>query len=730
MQRSTNRVDTGTGHVVVIGGGIAGLAAAHRLLATGLRVTLLEATDRLGGKLMTGGIAGTQVDLGAEAMLARRPEAVDLARAVGLGDRLQPPATATAAVWTRGELRPMPKGHVMGVPGDPAALGGVLSPEGLARIAQERDLTPTAVGDDVAVGAYVADRLGREVVDRLVEPLLGGVYAGDVYRLSMRAAVPQLFELARQGGSLLDGVQRIQRQAAAQQQTGPVFQGIDGGIGTLPDAVADAVRAGGGEILTATPVLGLTRTADGWGVRTDTRVITADGIVLATPAWSASTLLAVESPAASVELASVEYASMALVTLAFRRSDVAATGALDGRSGFLVPPVDGRTIKASTFSTHKWKWVADAAPDLFVLRTSVGRYGEEDHLHREDTELVDVSLRDLAEATGLAAKPVDTEVTRWIGGLPQYPVGHLTRVARIRDEVAELPALRVCGAVYDGVGIPACIASAHRAADEIAADLAGEIIATTPWFRAHGARRDNRHMSAPEKIPNAGKKAKDLNEVIRYTLWSVFKLRDVLPADRAGYADEVQELFDQLAAKDITVRGTYDVSGLRADADVMIWWHAETADELQEAYNLFRRTKLGLALEPVWSNMALHRPAEFNKAHIPAFLADETPRNYISVYPFVRSYDWYLLPDEDRRRMLADHGKMARGYPDVRANTVASFSLGDYEWVLAFEADELYRIVDLMRHLRGSEARMHVREEVPFYTGRRKSVADLVAGLA
>ncbi|MCX4863713.1 protoporphyrinogen oxidase [Streptomyces sp. NBC_00257] len=483
MQRSINRADPDTGHVVVIGGGIAGLAAAHRLLGTGLRVTLLEATERLGGKLMTGEIAGTQVDLGAESMLARRPEGVGLAHDVGLADRLQPPATATASVWTRDALRPMPKGHVMGVPGDPAALGGLLTPEGLARIAQERDLTPTPVGDDVAVGAYVADRLGREVVDRLVEPLLGGVYAGDAYRISMRAAVPQLFEAAREGGSLLDGVRRIQERAAARQQTGPVFQGLAGGIGTLPRAVADAVRAGGGEILTATPVLGLTRTAEGWDVRTDTRVIHADGIVLAAPAWSASTLLAAESPAASAELAGVEYASMALVTMAFRRSDIAATTALDGRSGFLVPPVDGRTIKASTFSSHKWNWVAESAPDLFVLRTSVGRYGEEDHIHREDTELVDVSLRDLAEATGLAAKPVDTEVTRWIGGLPQYPVGHLSRVARIRDEVAKLPALRVCGAVYDGVGIPACIASAHRAADEIAADVTGgsgeEIIATS-----------------------------------------------------------------------------------------------------------------------------------------------------------------------------------------------------------------------------------------------------------
>jgi len=222
----------------------------------------------------------------------------------------------------------------------------------------------------------------------------------------------------------------------------------------------------------------------------------------------------------------------------------------------------------------------------------------------------------------------------------------------------------------------------------------------------------------------------ELNATIRYTMWSVFRASSPLPALRDELAGEVDTLFEQVSGKDVTIRGTYDVSGLRADADVMIWWHAETSDQLQEAYNLFRRTKLGRALEPVWSNMALHRPAEFNRSHIPAFLADETPRDYVSVYPFVRSYDWYLLPDEDRRRMLADHGKMARGYPDVRANTVASFSLGDYEWILAFEADELYRIVDLMRHLRGSEARRHVREEVPFYTGRRKSVADLIAGLA
>ncbi|MFF8828044.1 protoporphyrinogen oxidase [Streptomyces sp. NPDC015131] len=459
-----------SGQVVVIGGGIAGLAAAHRLASAGRRVTVLEATTTLGGKLRAGRIEGVPIDLGAESMLARRPEAVDLARAVGLGDRLQPPATTTAAVWTRDALRPMPKGHVMGVPGDAAALSGLLSAEGLARIARERDLPPVGpgdLGDDVAVGRFVADRLGHEVVDRLVEPLLGGVYAGDAYALSMRAAVPKLFDAARTHGTLTDAVRALQGAAGA--QPGPAFMGIEGGIGTLPGAVADAVTALGGEILTDTPVHALAPSArGGWDIRTGDLVRHADAVILATPAWAASPLLAAACPAAATELAAVEYASMALVTLAFRRAD--AEAALPAGSGFLVPPVDGRTIKASTFSTRKWKWTDEGAGDLLVLRTSVGRYGEEDHLHREDADLVAVSLKDLAEATGLAARPVATEVTRWIGGLPQYPVGHLARVARIREAVAALPAaLRVCGAVYDGVGIPATIASARRAADEILA---------------------------------------------------------------------------------------------------------------------------------------------------------------------------------------------------------------------------------------------------------------------
>jgi peroxiredoxin len=221
-------------------------------------------------------------------------------------------------------------------------------------------------------------------------------------------------------------------------------------------------------------------------------------------------------------------------------------------------------------------------------------------------------------------------------------------------------------------------------------------------------------------------------------MWSVFRVsgRSGLDAaamqvkgGRAGLAREVTELLEQAAGKEVVTRGCYDVQGLRADADYMFWWIAPSPDDLQEMYARFRRTGLGRASEPVWSVMALHRPAEFNKSHVPAFLAGEEPKGYVSVYPFVRSYQWYLLEDAERRAMLAEHGMMAREYPDVRANTVACFALNDYEWILAFEADELHRITDLMRHLRGARARLHTRAEIPFFAGRRKPVDDLLAAL-
>jgi len=476
-------------HVVVVGGGIAGLAAAARLIgvttgdagastaAARPRVTVLESSGRLGGKLRTGEVGGTTVDLGAESMLARRPEAVALARAAGLGDELEPPTTAKAAIWTRGALRPMPTGHVMGVPGDldTLAASGVISAAGLDRAAEDLELPRTEVGEDVAIGAYVAARVGREIVDRLVEPLLGGVYAGNADRISMRAAVPQLLPVARRERSLIEGVRGI--QARAPRSDAPVFQGVRGGIGRLPVAVAEACRAAGVEIRTGAEVRGLRRTASGWSVAvadvpgsSSERELAADAVVLAVPAPAAARLLAAESPAAAAELDAVEYASMALVTLAFRRSEL---GSVPAGSGFLVPPVDGRAIKAATFSSNKWGWVAESAPDAFVLRTSFGRHGEEAVLQREDAELVAAALADLREAAGLTATPAASTVTRWQGGLPQYPVGHLDRVARVRALAAKLPGLALCGAAYDGVGIPACVGSGERAAQGVLDALTG-----------------------------------------------------------------------------------------------------------------------------------------------------------------------------------------------------------------------------------------------------------------
>ncbi|ONH30448.1 chlorite dismutase [Pseudofrankia asymbiotica] len=225
------------------------------------------------------------------------------------------------------------------------------------------------------------------------------------------------------------------------------------------------------------------------------------------------------------------------------------------------------------------------------------------------------------------------------------------------------------------------------------------------------------------------KSARDLNAEMLYTSWSVFAARRPLPADRPAVAAEVDALLDGALAKDVYTRGIYEISGYRADADIMIWWTCPDPDVLQEAYQRFRQTTLGAHLDPVWSAVGLHRPAEFNRSHIPAYVRREDPRDYVCVYPFNRSLEWYLLPDYERRGMLAEHGIMGREYEDVRANTVSAFGLGDYEWLLAFEADQLHRIVDCIRHLRSSAARRHTRLETPFYTGARKPIADIVAAL-
>jgi hydrogen peroxide-dependent heme synthase len=222
-------------------------------------------------------------------------------------------------------------------------------------------------------------------------------------------------------------------------------------------------------------------------------------------------------------------------------------------------------------------------------------------------------------------------------------------------------------------------------------------------------------------------KAREINDTIRYTMWSVFRSSRGLEQEPAkAAAGALEAVAEATEGQDLAIRGWYDVAGLRADADLMVWWHAPTSEALQDAYHALRRSSLGSSLDPVWSQLALHRPAEFNKGHVPAFMSGEAPKAHLCVYPFVRSYEWYLLPEDERRAMLVEHGMLARPFPDVRANTVSAFALGDYEWMLAFEADELHRIVDLMRELRAAAARRHTREEVPFYTGRRRELEEIL----
>ena len=438
---------------VVVGGGIAGLTAARELGKAGLSVVLVESSPELGGKLRTGMVGGVEVDVGAESMLARRPEAVGLAEELGLD--LVHPASGSTQLWTRGALRPLPR-TLLGVPLDldQVADAGVLSDEGLER-ARHEPVVPLD-DDDVSVARLVGDRLGHEVVDRLVEPLLGGVYAGHATQLSAAATVPQVVAALRAHGSLTMAAAAM--PAAPVSAGSPMFAGLVGGLGRLPRAVADA---GGFEVRTHVTVRHLERTTTGFrltvGSARDPETIETARVVLAVPGPPAARLLADVAPAAADELGALEYASMAVVTLAVPELEVGDS------SGFLVPSVDGRRIKASTYSFNKWAWLG-AAADLRILRASIGRHREEAALQAPDDELVAHVVTDLATATGQPVTPVDAHVQRWGGALPQYTVGHLDRVARIRASVSAVPGLAVCGAAYDGVGIPAVIGSARRAA--------------------------------------------------------------------------------------------------------------------------------------------------------------------------------------------------------------------------------------------------------------------------
>ncbi len=471
-------------HVVIVGGGISGLAAAFFLRDEAVRVTVLEGSPRLGGKLSVSEIAGVAVDEGAEALLVTRPEGTALIAEAGLGDQRTAPGPTSPAIWTLGALRPLPRRQFMGVPSDMAELArsGVLSDEGVARAGQDLELPPTARDGDVPVAAYIGARLGDEVVDRLVDPLLGGVYAGRSAELSFDATLPALAAASRQHPSLAEAARSLlPASASGTRAGGSVFTTLTGGLGMLPAYLA---KASGAEVRTAAMVRELAPAASGWrlilGSAAAPEQVDADAVILAIPARPAGRVLAAVPGAAAAVTAfgEIGYASMAIVTLAYPRSAFPEPGlAARGWSGYLVPAVDGRAVKAVTFSTVKWPHLAEAtasgAEPLEIVRCSVGRVGEEALLQRADDELAALAAAELTAATGVRGAPAATRVTRWGGALPQYTVGHLGRVAAIRAAVAAQPGLAVCGAAYDGVGIPACAATARAAVRQVLAFLAG-----------------------------------------------------------------------------------------------------------------------------------------------------------------------------------------------------------------------------------------------------------------
>jgi protoporphyrinogen/coproporphyrinogen III oxidase len=474
----------GRTRVLIVGGGITGLAAAHRLrerLGPDAEIIVAEQAMRLGGKIHTVDFAGRPVETGAESLLAARPEAIGLAEAVGLGDAIVYPSDAKPALSLGGELLDFPAGHMMGIPGDPADVAAVAN----AKERPDNGLPILEPGADMSVGELVRSRLGDEVLDRLVAPMLGGVYAGDVDRLSVRAVMPQLADALERHARLTDAVNEIKRPAPdraagdAAPRTGAasprlqntsegprksVFATIDGGLERLVTATSATARA---EIRLGMTVRELRQTPYGWeviaGPVPDPIKIKADAVILAVPASPAAVLLRDVEPQAAAVLSGVAYASVALAAFAFDRLD------LPERSGFLTPASEGKTVKAATFASKKWPHLGRRRQ---IVRVSMGRLGEEALLQYDDATLAKTALRELGEHLGMRLPdPVEQRVDRWGGALPQYAPGHVARVAAAREALGAHRNIAIAGAAVDGVGIAACIASGQRAADTIAASV-------------------------------------------------------------------------------------------------------------------------------------------------------------------------------------------------------------------------------------------------------------------
>ena len=458
--------------VAVVGAGISGLTTAYRLrtlLGPAAEIMLIEGSRRLGGALRTVELGGVALDVGAEAFLLRRPEALSLIEELGLGEQLRYPTSAAPTVRAVGRTMPLPTRTMLGLPGAAADVAGLLSAQGAARVAAEPTMPLRwEAGRDAAVGLLLRERAGDELVDRLVDPLLGGVYAGRADALGLRATLPAVATaLDRGAGSLLAAASVALTASRRPTGGGPVFGTLSDGFEGLVDALVAgaAVRARLGR-----PVRGLARTPHGWrlqlGPTSDGEHLDADAVVLAVPAPALRRLLADPLPAASAAVSRVEVASSAVIGLALPR---AAAQALPASSGVLVaangPLNEQLSVKAFTFSGRKWAHARSA--QVVLVRASMGRHGEARVLQRDDAELVDAVRADLAALTGITATPVATVVARWGGGLPQYAPGHLDAVAALEREIAGSAGLAVAGATLHGVGLPACIGTADTAARRI-----------------------------------------------------------------------------------------------------------------------------------------------------------------------------------------------------------------------------------------------------------------------
>jgi oxygen-dependent protoporphyrinogen oxidase len=461
--------------IAVVGAGITGLAAAVELarLDPDADIQVFEASDRVGGKILTTGFAGRPVDCGADAFLARVPEGIELCRRLGLADHLVSPASRHAYVYSRNALRPFPAGTVLGVPTDLDVLAesGIVSPAGVERAAADLTMGGDPLRADRSVGDLVRERLGDEVFERLVAPLLSGVNAGDADQLSVEAGAPQLAAAVREQPSLITGLRA--QVSGATDPDAPVFFGLPGGTQTLTDTLAAQAGRAGIAIHLQAGVRSMASTADGARYRLhvgdgadggDSRAVDVDAVVLATPDFVTARLLEHLAPDVASGLAAVDYASVVMVALAVPRSAIGRD--LDG-SGFLVAQPEGLVLTACSWASSKWAHLDDG--DTAILRASAGRADDRRALELGDDELIEALLADLGTTMALDGRPSAIRVTRWLDALPQFRPGHLDRVAEWRAQLAtDRPGLVTAGAGIEGLGLPACIRQAWGAAAQLA----------------------------------------------------------------------------------------------------------------------------------------------------------------------------------------------------------------------------------------------------------------------